>query len=270
MEKFKMKIEPERLRELVHHPARCSTPEIAQMAKDLIAAHDLGIAPKRNRVKDRPLTVEKECKQCKQTFQALNTRAGRDRVFCSPKCAQAYRSEHFFGVNTPKAIELWNSGMMTTQIAGELKISRARVQQILGHNRDRLNELPEDRIRKNKTYTCLKCGKEFIGFDTDRKFCSRECFLSSKPPARTSSHLMLTFTCDGCGIKFERSGRIENIHRHSGAKKHFCSVECYRKNSMVFGDKKSRANLLVEKIKKELSDAKASEGIPGRSGANRE
>lgn len=266
-----MKIEVERLHELVHHPARCSTPEISQMAKDLIAAHDLGIAPKRNRVKDRPLTIQKECKQCKQAFQANNTRIGRDRVFCSPKCASEYRRQHFYGTNTPKVIELWNGGMMTAQIAGELKISRARVQQILGHHRDKLTELPEDRKKKANTFTCLKCGKEFISHNYDRKFCSKECFLSERPLLPKSSHLlMLTFTCDGCGVKFERSGRLENIHRHAGAKRHFCSVECYRKQSPAFGPKANRTASVIEKIKKELSHGKATEGIQGRSDADRE
>ena len=128
-------------------------------------------------------------------------------------------------------------GISQTKIAEIFGVSKQRIGQILDKA---ANEgIPVVR-RQIKRQICPSCGAE------NRKkskggFCSRECRLKVKPPkcgGPASTIQMAVFVCDGCGIKFSRTNRLDYIGRKTAErrgkvpKRKFCTRECYLKNGV--------------------------------------
>ena len=65
---------------------------------------------------------------------------------------------------------------------------------------------------------CTQCGKTYITYKKNSKFCSREC--------REESRGKYYYNCDRCGVEFRIPlNKLEALR--SGAQKHiYCSKEC--------------------------------------------
>ncbi len=280
-----MKIDLVRIAKIAAFPESATPDEVRAMADVItrINIYDAGKIEQAQRQGPKPtLRRVKSCKVCGKEFYDTSNPPAKQT--CSPDCrweAQKRKNKNREGVNSVRTVKLWNEGLNAVDIAKRLGISRERVRQLLHkpENLGQLNEHPDDRQPISTAmikYTCQNpnCGKEFEatrGSGRGHRFCTRECFLTAPPEIRfpdrktpkSSEFVTLTLTCKGCGVAFERSQRLQNIHNYAGAKNFYCSRDCYLKQSKQFGGKQARTKLIIEKIQKELRDAKPPEGIQG-------
>ena len=96
-------------------------------------------------------------------------------------------------------------------IGDRVGVTKVRVHAIL-----KQSGLPTKAI-SNKLHSCGYCHKLYSKKPT-RRIC-REC---------ASSHLLATYTCDGCGNPFKRKRSLQLMKTNSQGHKHiFCSRSCY-------------------------------------------
>ena len=96
-------------------------------------------------------------------------------------------------------------------IGDRVGVTKVRVQTIL-----KQAGLPTKAI-SNAVHSCGYCHKLFAKKPT-RRFC-REC---------KASHLLATYTCDGCGNSFKRKRSLQETKTNSQGHRHiFCSRRCY-------------------------------------------
>jgi transposase-like protein len=133
-----------------------------------------------------------------------------------------------------KAIrELREEGHTLIQIGELYGITRERVRQLC-----KGIDPPDLRSRSN----CCVCGVEFVGYRS--KYCCGECRkkgqteLHRQKNSKFSKHATVKLVCTGCGIKFERTNRLEGIAEcgrmskgREDSGRRFCSKECYYKKA---------------------------------------
>jgi len=96
-------------------------------------------------------------------------------------------------------------------IGDRVGVTKVRVHTIL-----KQAGLPTKAI-SNAVHSCGYCHKLFAKKPT-RRFC-REC---------KASHLLATYTCDGCGNSFKRKRSLQETKTNSQGHRHiFCSRRCY-------------------------------------------
>jgi len=189
-------------------------------------------APGRGRLGKMPL-AKGTCQHCGKRFSYADTKVGRRRKFCSSACAGMYRSV----VAAPRIIQLWNDGMAVTDIGREVNLSRQRIFQVLAANEGSLNQPLGRRrtsLRARLDRVCAWCGKTYQGVG-DSKYCSRACVMAhSAEVYPTSQYRVYKLICAGCGIEFERSGRLKCVSDHSNnnSGRYYCSLPCFRKNRL--------------------------------------
>jgi len=144
--------------------------------------------------------------------------------------------------------ELREEGLTLTQIGELYSITRERVRQLCEGIKK-----PDLRKRVN----CCVCETEFIRAKRNSKYCSDECCkkglfeLWRQKNSKFSKHATIELICTGCGVKFERTNKLESIAEcgrisqgREDSGRRFCSQECYYKKA--FGQNQENNDIKSE------------------------
>lgn len=194
-----------------------------------------------------PKQITLQCHHCGKAFTVPFGR--RNRACCTEACARAYGGKQTIGRTVRNAVRLWNQGLMQSEIARRLKVSRQRINQILwGHVRE-LATLLESRpgLTRRVADSCKICGKECL---PGRLYCSKRCRTQGlrRSDAPWSRYAILTLVCETCGRKFQRSRYIDSLARHNNSLHVYCSRRCanqrnYGRTGLTLPKRRSRRRL---------------------------
>lgn len=173
-----------------------------------------------------------------------------------PKCGKVftpkYNSKHCGrecagkspGANAILAVELWNTTQMNqSEIAAELKITRARVGQLLWKYHDQLNTPIRARMghrgRPKQHYPCKICGA-----NTGKRviiYCSPECRVAAllNRNGKWSRYSFVDLTCANCRKDFRRTNYQHAISMAFGAKTTYCSRDCFLASGALSGKRRA-------------------------------
>lgn len=129
-------------------------------------------------------------------------------------------------------------GMTQADIARIMGLTRQRVGQIV----DKAAAMGIQVVRRQLKYKiCPACGAKNRS-KIHGGYCSSACKAKAPPKMHriggpSSAIEIDVLVCDGCGVKFSRTRRLQYIsmktseRRGKTAKRKFCTRECYHKNS---------------------------------------
>jgi len=195
--------------------------------------------------KQKVVDLRKEGYVCRAISEITGVKMRDVRLICmgTGDIKKAYghlgrkKSCNPFDARNKKIRELREQGLTLKEIGNIYAITRERVRQLCRGIKN-----PDLRERVN----CCICETEYIRAERNSKYCSDECRkkglseLWRQKNAKFSLYATIELICTGCGIKFERTNKLEGIAecgRKTRGKedsgRRFCSRECYWENMRV-------------------------------------
>ena len=144
--------------------------------------------------------------------------------------------------------QLRSEGFTLEQIGAMYGITRERVRQLcVGIKKPDLR----------KRVKCCVCELEYVRSERPSKYCSHKCHevgrikLFREKNKKFSRHATIELVCTGCGVKFERTNKLESIAEcgrmskgREDSGRRFCSQKCYHKEA--FGQSQENNDIKSE------------------------
>jgi uncharacterized protein YerC len=228
--------------------------EITGMAEHNISHYcgKAGVKPKprySKEEKQKVLSLRKEGYVCRAISEITEIDVYDVRFICN-EIKKVYG--HLGNKKIPNPFAARNKVMRGLRVLG---LTLEQIGNVYGITRERVRQLcvgiePQYVRKSERNVNCCVCGIEYVRVPwrnySFSKYCSGECRkkgreeLMRQKNAKFSRIAMIELTCTGCGVKFERTNRLESIaecgRKTKGRKdsgRRFCSRKCYQKNGHI-------------------------------------